>query len=320
MLYKKPVWTCELTGKMNLTYEEALESEKNCREKTKNSYPEVWIPLTLKMAQYKQGKLNDVVDKIYDYLKDNYLIGEIVFFKVPNTQQQKLGKIILINDKSKGDKEYRVHMITKYGKDLREGDLGDKPIEYDVDFDSLRRDRCIFSKVLMRNFLRESTKRDTWIGAPIVVKHSIAKKYKISEEPPDDLKDLIQEKSKKRKRHRNNNDDSSDSDESNSEEEENEEEEKNKKSSKNKKSKKNDKEENKNIKKEEEDNKIKEEEKKVEEINIKYPIEDLDLPKYIKEDKNLAVPKPLNDFGPISQKQVSSALMVGISLMFMGIY
>jgi len=52
MLYKKPIWTCELTGKMNLTYEEALESERNCREKTKNSYPEVWIPLTLEMAQY----------------------------------------------------------------------------------------------------------------------------------------------------------------------------------------------------------------------------------------------------------------------------
>jgi len=61
-------------------------------------------------------------------------------------------------------------MVTKYGKDLREGDLGDKPIEYDVDFDSLRRDRCIFSKLLMRNFLRERTKRDTWLGAPIVVR------------------------------------------------------------------------------------------------------------------------------------------------------
>jgi len=54
MLYKKPIWTCELTGKMNLTYEEALESERNCREKTKNTYPEVWIPLTLEMAQYSE--------------------------------------------------------------------------------------------------------------------------------------------------------------------------------------------------------------------------------------------------------------------------
>lgn len=233
MLYKKPVWTCELTGKMNLTYEEALESERNCREKTKNSYPEVWIPLTLEMAQYKQGKLNDVVDKIYDYLKDNYIIGEIVYFKVPNTQQQKQGKIISISDKSKDEKIYRVHMVTKYGKDLREGDLGDKPIEYDVDFDSLRRDRCIFSKLLMRNFLRERTKRDTWLGAPIVVRHSVAKKYNISEEPPEDLKDLIEEKSKKRKRSRNaeeEDDDSSDDDESGSEVEEVSEEERDRKS------------------------------------------------------------------------------------------
>lgn len=61
MLYKKPVWTCELTGKMNLTYEEALESEKNCREKTKNSYPEVWIPLTLKMAQYSKYYSNNII-------------------------------------------------------------------------------------------------------------------------------------------------------------------------------------------------------------------------------------------------------------------
>jgi hypothetical protein len=368
MLYKKPVWTCELTGKMNLTYEEALESERNCREKTKNSYPEVWIPLTLEMAQYKQGKLNDVVDKIYDYLKDNYIIGEIVYFKVPNTQQQKQGKIISISDKSKDEKIYRVHMVTKYGKDLREGDLGDKPIEYDVDFDSLRRDRCIFSKLLMRNFLRERTKRDTWLGAPIVVRHSVAKKYNISEEPPEDLKDLIEEKSKKRKRSRNaeeEDDDSSDDDESGSEveevseeeseeegdeeeEEEEEEKEDKKKSSKSKnnksknnkkgekeksksKSKSKSKNKSKKIKKEEEkekeekDNKKKkvkeeekekekekekEEEKKIEEINIKYPIEDLDLPKYIKEDLNMAKPNPMNDFGSISQNQVSSALMV----------
>jgi len=104
-------------------------------------------------------------------LKDKYINGEILYFTIPNTQQQKLGKLVAIsNNEENNEKKYRVHMISKYGKELKEGDLGNKPVEYDVDFDSLRRDRCIYSKQLMRNFLRESTTRDSWLGAPIVVK------------------------------------------------------------------------------------------------------------------------------------------------------
>jgi len=127
----------------------------------------------------EQGKLNDIVDKIYDYLKDKYLVGEVVFFTIPNTQQQKSGKIVSIlkDEASEGEKKYRIHMISKFGKELKEGDLGSKPVEYDVSMDAIRRDRIIYSKQLMRNFLRENTKRDTWLGAPIVVKVNIIDNY-----------------------------------------------------------------------------------------------------------------------------------------------
>lgn len=55
--YRQRVWTCRVTGKTNLTYEEALVSEKRATEKVQQFPTEVVVP-ALRIIQYSKCKLD----------------------------------------------------------------------------------------------------------------------------------------------------------------------------------------------------------------------------------------------------------------------
>lgn len=67
-----------------------------------------------------------------------------------------------------------------------------------------RRDRLAFSKSLLRRFLRECLDRDSSLASPWIVKPSLAHKYGIPNDMPDDIKSKLEDKRdaeiKKRKR------------------------------------------------------------------------------------------------------------------------
>ncbi|CAG0890058.1 unnamed protein product [Cyprideis torosa] len=70
------VWGCELTGKTNLTYEEALLSEEKARRSLKS------FPFVLKRAiayaasQTQRGRIGDVWDDVFFYIRDRFFIDE----------------------------------------------------------------------------------------------------------------------------------------------------------------------------------------------------------------------------------------------------
>lgn len=71
------VWTCGITGKTNLTYQEALESETSARKQLDFS------PVLTKLMLYlisltKRTNLKDLLDDIYSFMKDRFFINEIV--------------------------------------------------------------------------------------------------------------------------------------------------------------------------------------------------------------------------------------------------
>ena len=55
-LYRQRVWTCKVTGKINLTYEEALVSEKRATEKVQQFPKELVVP-ALRIIQYSEDLL-----------------------------------------------------------------------------------------------------------------------------------------------------------------------------------------------------------------------------------------------------------------------
>uniref|UniRef100_A0A8B9UVU6 Bromodomain adjacent to zinc finger domain protein 1A n=1 Tax=Anas zonorhyncha TaxID=75864 RepID=A0A8B9UVU6_9AVES len=72
------VWSCAVTGKPGLTYQEALESEKKARHNLQ-SFPEALIIPVLYLATLThRSRLHEICDEIFAYVKDRYFVGEMV--------------------------------------------------------------------------------------------------------------------------------------------------------------------------------------------------------------------------------------------------
>uniref|UniRef100_A0A8C3QLV6 Bromodomain adjacent to zinc finger domain protein 1A n=1 Tax=Cyanoderma ruficeps TaxID=181631 RepID=A0A8C3QLV6_9PASS len=72
------VWSCAITGKPGLTYQEALESEKKARHNLQ-SFPEALIIPVLYLATLThRTRLHEICDEIFAYVKDRYFVDETV--------------------------------------------------------------------------------------------------------------------------------------------------------------------------------------------------------------------------------------------------
>ncbi|NWU94746.1 BAZ1A protein, partial [Upupa epops] len=72
------VWSCAVTGKPGLTYQEALESERKARYNLQ-SFPEALIIPVLYLATLThRSRLNEVCDEIFAYVKERYFVEETV--------------------------------------------------------------------------------------------------------------------------------------------------------------------------------------------------------------------------------------------------
>ena len=75
------VWSCQCTGKAGLTYKEAVESEENVR-KTLNDIPSALRTATLLLVHHtRRGRIQNLSDDIFDFLKNRYQPDEQVEVK-----------------------------------------------------------------------------------------------------------------------------------------------------------------------------------------------------------------------------------------------
>ncbi|KAH0620540.1 hypothetical protein JD844_021104 [Phrynosoma platyrhinos] len=72
------VWSCAVTGKPGLTYQEALESEKKARQNLQNFPEPLIVPVLYLVTLTQRSRLHEVCDDIFAYVKDRYFVGEIV--------------------------------------------------------------------------------------------------------------------------------------------------------------------------------------------------------------------------------------------------
>ena len=72
------VWSCSVTGKTNLTYEEAVESERKAKKRL-GTLPKPLKRGLLWLADHTQrGKLSDMVDDVWRFASGRYFREEIV--------------------------------------------------------------------------------------------------------------------------------------------------------------------------------------------------------------------------------------------------
>uniref|UniRef100_A0A914YWF8 PHD-type domain-containing protein n=1 Tax=Panagrolaimus superbus TaxID=310955 RepID=A0A914YWF8_9BILA len=88
-------WTCPVTGKSGLTFEEAKESEREAVKAVEDSFPKALaVPLLWLAHTYcYRGRCDDLVNDVYVVSRDRYFIGETVWYQQSEAQRFK-GRIV----------------------------------------------------------------------------------------------------------------------------------------------------------------------------------------------------------------------------------
>lgn len=76
MLTNSVVWQCALTGRPDLTFAEALESEKTARKILRQFPSALRGPVILVASQTKRSALKELVDDVFNVVKDRFFKDE----------------------------------------------------------------------------------------------------------------------------------------------------------------------------------------------------------------------------------------------------
>ncbi|CAI0430907.1 unnamed protein product [Linum tenue] len=162
-------------GKANLTYEEALVSERLATEKVQG-IPKELVELALHIIQFSMLPLKDLADTISAKLQEHKYVGDElharrgdIFFPC---------KILKVVGDSNGKTSYEIRWLER-NKKVSETSV--------VNGDDLIRKKKLCSRDILKSFIRESTyRRDPW-----VLHERLAAKHGISSDPPEELKDKV---------------------------------------------------------------------------------------------------------------------------------
>ncbi|CAN9501922.1 unnamed protein product [Ophioblennius macclurei] len=72
------VWSCALTGRAGLTYLEAVESERRAKQSLRNFPSPLLLPLLHLAALSRRGRLSELCEDVYTFVKDRFFPGETV--------------------------------------------------------------------------------------------------------------------------------------------------------------------------------------------------------------------------------------------------
>ncbi|KAI5284718.1 hypothetical protein KEM52_002774 [Ascosphaera acerosa] len=178
--YRKAQFVCEGTGHSALTFFEALESERQFSEEVNKIFPEALKEPVLRRVQFAvTARLDHLVDQVYDELKADFYPGERVTVCLANGSRlhgvvREKARFPQVLDKDgnvarRASSKYLVQLLAP--RENEEALVADE---------HLVRDRKIFTKAMLRGFIRNSVQRENWNGAPWLVKEGLAHEYNIS--------------------------------------------------------------------------------------------------------------------------------------------
>lgn len=189
-------FVCEITGNSCLTFFEAFESELREIKDVEKNFPEALREHLLRFLQFNRiTRLDQLVDKVYLVFKSEYFPGEEVYVKNPvSTSALSLEKpheepslIYVSTIKQKGVIREKVQYSNPFDTKYLVATLSDDR-QIIATNEQISRDRNHFTKWLIKTFVKLTVTRSHKVGAPWVVKQKYAKKYRIPDEYPEDLK------------------------------------------------------------------------------------------------------------------------------------
>jgi hypothetical protein len=146
-----------------------------------NNFPEALKEPILRKIQFSQiSRLDALVDDVYNSLRHDFFPGEVAIARIKDQRIK-----VIIREKAKFNSitlpsgevrpaysQLRVQMVANPSQELA------------VDDSQLTRDRKVFTKVILRTFIKHAVSREAYAGAPWIVKDDYAKAYKIDQNVP----------------------------------------------------------------------------------------------------------------------------------------
>ena len=181
--YKQKRFIDEVTGRSGLSFFDALKSEQAGSRDVDQSFPDALREPVLRRVQFSTtSRIDNLVDEVFDEFKNDFYPGELV--------------TVLLNDGARlngrvRDKAKFAEIKDQQGNVERKAfsryfvRLTDRPEEEAlVDDSHIVRDRKIFTKQMLRSFIKNTVSREAWNGAPWLVKPHLAEEYRIDTNVP----------------------------------------------------------------------------------------------------------------------------------------
>ncbi|KAJ1923784.1 hypothetical protein IWQ60_005649 [Tieghemiomyces parasiticus] len=192
---RRPNWQCSVTGKTNLTYKEALESELEAEERQSGLFNEGLKELVLRYAHGKTTPVRSVIADIHNFIRNNFFEGEFIHFFPPehkrNLKHVRIVERIFRDENRELKERYGVdcpsHYIVRYvdqnGKELPGKEEREAPA------DSLWRPRVDCTREQLRALIRLHSTRSASTNAPLLLKPEVREQYGIHDEDVYDYSD-----------------------------------------------------------------------------------------------------------------------------------
>ncbi|KAL3473994.1 ATP-utilizing chromatin assembly and remodelling N-terminal-domain-containing protein [Aspergillus californicus] len=184
--YKQRKFICEITGHSGLTFFEAHRSEMEESREVNNSFPEALKGPILRRTQFSTvSRVDNLVDEIFEEFKGDFYPGEPVLTILDDSTR--LHGVIrdkanfaeqLFPDGTVKQPAYATYLVKVLDRQNEEAL---------VDQNHITRDRKTFTKQMLRAFIKNNVTRESWNGAPWLVKPSIAEEFRIPLEVPKHL-------------------------------------------------------------------------------------------------------------------------------------
>ncbi|XP_017057280.1 bromodomain adjacent to zinc finger domain protein 1A [Drosophila ficusphila] len=157
MVINSTVWQCEATGKENLTFEEAVKSERAARKKMEQFKQSLRAPVLLVVEHARQSAVNTLNLMVAKFLRKRYFIGEEVTVQAKkNTIYTVVGISLDKNLPEPGNGIYEDTDSLVYR--LRPN-KGDPSLEVELPFKQLRRSRTEFNMENLSMFIKSNVTR-----------------------------------------------------------------------------------------------------------------------------------------------------------------
>lgn len=195
--YKQRRFICQITGHSGLNFFEALKSELAGAEEVEQAFPIALKGPILRRVQFQTiSRIDNLVDLVYDEFKKDYYPGEAVTVHVVSGERL----TGVVRDKTRFGSKMLPNGTVSPAFSRYFVSLDNRPYEEAVvDDDHITRDRKIFTKQVLRSFIKKTVAREAWTGAPWLVKPDVAEAYHIDTRVPQHLKYESQAAERKQK-------------------------------------------------------------------------------------------------------------------------